>query len=95
MAEKDVLNADYLLKMEALDEDIAKLQNELDNLETYGDMALVAEQTEWYEDEFEVCDSRNGCYGCEYHICKLEQTEPTCSEKPNNCTEPQTDCAWK
>lgn len=46
MAEKDMLNADYLLKMEILDEDIAKLQNELDNLETYGDMALVAEQTE-------------------------------------------------
>ena len=46
MAEKDLLNADYLLKMEILDEDIAKLQNELDNLETYGDMALVAEQTE-------------------------------------------------
>ena len=46
MAEKDMLNADYLLKMEILDEDIAKLQNELDNLETYGDMALVAKQTE-------------------------------------------------
>lgn len=46
MAEKDMLNADYLLKMEILDEDIAKLQNELHNLETYGDMALVAEQTE-------------------------------------------------
>ena len=43
MAEKDMLNADYLLKMEILDEDIAKLQNELHNLETYGDMALVAE----------------------------------------------------
>ena len=43
MAEKDMLNADYLFKMEILDEDIAKLQNELDNLETYGDMALVAE----------------------------------------------------
>ena len=46
MAEKDMLNADYLLKMEILDEDIAKLQNELHNLETYGDMALVAEQAE-------------------------------------------------
>ena len=46
MAEKDMLNADYLLKMEILDEDIAELQNELHNLETYGDMALVAEQTE-------------------------------------------------
>lgn len=43
MAEKDMLNADYLLKMEILDEDIAKLQNELHNIETYGDMALVAE----------------------------------------------------
>lgn len=43
MAEKDMLNADYLLKMEILDEDIARLQNELHNLETYGDMALVAE----------------------------------------------------
>ena len=43
MAEKDMLNADYLLKMETLDEDIAKLQNELHNIETYGDMALVAE----------------------------------------------------
>lgn len=28
-----------------------------------------------YEDEFDVCDSRNGCIGCEHHICKLEQTE--------------------
>ena len=46
MAEKDLLNADYLLKMDILDEDIKKLQNELDNLEAYGDMALVAEQTE-------------------------------------------------
>ena len=46
MAKKDVLNADYLLEMEILDEDIAKLQNELYNLEAYGDMALVAEQTE-------------------------------------------------
>ena len=44
MAEKDMLNADYLLKMEILDEGIAKLQNELDNLETYGDMALVYER---------------------------------------------------
>lgn len=43
MAKKDMLNADYLLEMEILDEDIAKLQNELHNLETYGDMALVAE----------------------------------------------------
>lgn len=51
MAEKDMLNADYLLKMEILDEDIAKLQNELDNLEAYGDMALVAEQTERSDDE--------------------------------------------
>ena len=25
-----------------------------------------------------------------------EQTEPNCSEKPNNCEdEPQTDCPWK
>ena len=53
MAEKDMLNADYLLKMEILDEDIAKLQNELHNLETYGDMALVAEQTEQTEREGE------------------------------------------
>ena len=53
MAEKDMLNADYLLKMEILDEDIAKLQNELHNLETYGDMALVAEQTEQTEREDE------------------------------------------
>lgn len=51
MAEKDMLNADYLLKMEILDEDIAKLQNELHNLETYGDMAWVAEQTEQTERE--------------------------------------------
>ena len=43
MAKKDMLNADYLLEMEILDEDIAKLQNELHNLEAYGDMALVAE----------------------------------------------------
>lgn len=43
MAEKDMLNADYLLKMEILDEDIAKLQNELHNLEAYGYMALVEE----------------------------------------------------
>ena len=28
-----------------------------------------------YEDEFDVCDSRNGCAHCEHHICKLEQTE--------------------
>ena len=53
MAEKDMLNADYLLKMEILDEDIAKLQNELHNLETYGGMALVAEQTEQTEREGE------------------------------------------
>ena len=46
MAKRDLLNANYVLEKEALDEDIAKLQNELDNLETYGDMALVAEQTE-------------------------------------------------
>ncbi len=27
---------------------------------------------------------------------EAEQTEPNCSEKPNNCEdEPQTDCAWK
>lgn len=51
MAKKDMLNADYLLEMEILDEDIAKLQNELHNLEAYGDMALVAEQTERKESE--------------------------------------------
>lgn len=58
----------------------------------------------WYEDEFDVCDSRNGCVGCEYHICKLEQTEPQtehgfsakamCSTKLFEA-EPQTDCSWK
>ena len=27
---------------------------------------------------------------------EAEQTEPNCSEKPNNCEdESQTDCAWK
>lgn len=36
---------------------------------------LDAKQTEPYEDEFDVCDSRNGCYWCEYHICKLEREE--------------------
>ena len=46
MAKRDFLNANYVLEKEVLDEDIAKLQNELDNLETYGDMALVADQTE-------------------------------------------------
>ena len=46
MAKRDLLNANYVIEKEALDEDIAKLQNELDNLEAYGDMALVAEQTE-------------------------------------------------
>lgn len=28
-----------------------------------------------YEDEFDVCDSRNGCVGCVHHICNLEQTK--------------------
>ena len=35
-------------------------------------------------------------YALDMAIEALEQTEPTNSEKPNNCEdEPQTDCAWK
>ena len=77
MAEKDMLNADYLLKMEILDEDIAKLQNELDNLETYGDMALVAEQTEPQREECKNCkEGQEDCYGCPFVEPKDEpQTE--------------------
>ena len=43
MAKRDLLNANYVLEKEALDEDIAKLQNELDNLEAYGDMVREGE----------------------------------------------------
>ena len=46
MAERDILNADYVLKKEALDSTIAELQNEIDNIEAYGDMAVDAEESE-------------------------------------------------
>lgn len=46
MAEIDILNADYVLKKEALDSTIAELQNEIDNIEAYGDMAVDAEESE-------------------------------------------------
>ena len=77
MAEKDMLNADYLLKMEILDEDIAKLQNELDNLETYGDMALVAEQTE------------PKCQTCKHYKLTCELFSEICKYEPISQIETQ------
>ena len=76
MAKRDLLNANYVLEKEALDEDIAKLQNELDNLEAYGDMALVAEQTEPTISKMEQVDK---------DINVRSKTEQNCSEKPNIC----------
>ena len=46
MAERDILNADYVLKKEALDNTIAELQNEIDNIEAYGDMAVDVKEGE-------------------------------------------------
>ena len=50
-----------------------------------------AEQTEPYEYEI-LSKSNEKVYGTK----AIVKTEPTCSEKPNNCDEPQTcrNCKW-
>ncbi len=45
IAEKARIHAEYVLKMDDLNRAIEDMQNDIDNLEAYGDMAVVEADT--------------------------------------------------
>ena len=64
IAEKARIHAEYVLKMDDLNRAIEDMQNDIDNLEAYGDMAVVEVDTPQTDcencNEGEYYDS----YGC-------------------------------
>ena len=79
IAEKARIHAEYVLKMDDLNRAIEDMQNDIDNLEAYGDMAVVEADTP--QTDCENCELDGKADACK--ICRVSNYEP------------QTDCGWK
>ena len=97
IAEKARIHAEYVLKMDDLNRAIEDMQNDIDNLEAYGDMAVVEVDTPQTESTGSpIGDYRDGvgawhtdCETCKHYKLACELFSEVCKYEPTTQTETQ------